>query len=342
MGDCARSENTCANLRHCIERWGLRPPYAQCTDDGLWGHYYAERRALEFRHSHFHDAAGEERGCADAPPEDLVVAWDDMVQHDVCLRPGTPLPRMTPHCRESFAKQCHPSGTAKGQYEEIIAHIRDRVHATLASSQLQPDFAERAAAGCFILDFWIRFEEMEVGADAQSVEVCTRFYPPTGQGTSVDLSWWFHCNRWRGEKFSCLHASIRSLSDAGAAVPSQSTHEWRDGSSAPLAELDGDTHADDAHSRTIKTFCALPRLCHLSECVAGPQPPISSRKTFALLARAAGAHSHEKAGWLFRGLRKRFELHAGEESDEEEDGAENGPPTCFMDMIHDDIDDESW
>ena len=37
-----------------------------------------------------------------------------------------------------------------------------------------------------------------------------------------------------------------------------------------------------------------------------------------------------EGGWVYAGMRKRFELYPGEESDGEEDGPEDGPGGCVI------------
>jgi hypothetical protein len=95
-----------------------------------------------------------------------------------------------------------------------------------------------------------------------------------------------------------------------------------------LAILDGDTK----EHRVTKDFVLLPQLNKLRSVLFGPQQTeVSPRKVFGLLARASGAHAvREEGGWVYAGMRKRYELYPGEESDGEEDGPENGPDCIIM------------
>lgn len=96
-----------------------------------------------------------------------------------------------------------------------------------------------------------------------------------------------------------------------------------------MAILDGDTDEDDVR----KDFVLLPKLNQLKT-ILFPQPEnnmVSPRKVFGLLARASGAHAvRAEGGWLYAGMRKRYELYPGEESDGEEDGSEDGPDCTIM------------
>ena len=48
--DDADEEPICTNLRACIAKWGLKPPYLRSEDQDYWASYYTERAILEYRH----------------------------------------------------------------------------------------------------------------------------------------------------------------------------------------------------------------------------------------------------------------------------------------------------
>jgi hypothetical protein len=273
-------------------------------------------------------------------PEQIMQAWTQAVASDEGLQAtytedNPQLPPMQPHCHESYAADCHESGTTKGQFEDFTERLRERVVATLSST---PAFsgagasAARISTGALILSYWVNYEEAAVGATARTIEFQTRFYSPTGTGASVDLSWRHH-HRMRQtiapEKYSTFYVKSRSLVDACPDEPT-STFEWReadvDGATS-LGCLDGDT---DEH-QVIKSFATLVPLRALRDTLFGPSAKVSQRKIFGLLARASGAHIVDnEAGWLYAGMRERYELHEGEDSDGEEDGPPDGADGCAI------------
>ena len=89
----------------------------------------------------------------------------------------SPLPLMRPHCLESYATDCHSSGTTKGQYTDFLERIRGRVRATVASTAISNSFsniADRVGAGVYILSYWANFEESGLDAQVRTVEFATR------------------------------------------------------------------------------------------------------------------------------------------------------------------------
>ena len=69
----------CESLKRCVVRWNLLPPFTSPNDDGAWQDYYRERALLEFRHSHFWLADGNE-----LPSRERCYGFDD-----TCKRAGT-------------------------------------------------------------------------------------------------------------------------------------------------------------------------------------------------------------------------------------------------------------
>jgi len=266
------------------------------------------------------------------PTDTLKQAWTAELAKDPVLSDGAgvALPLMRQHCLESYATDCHSSGTTKGQYTDFIERIRGRVRATVASTVISNSFsniADRVGAGVYILSYWANFEESAPKAQVRTVEFATRIYAPTGNGQSIDLHWRHHYRErmtMAPEKYCILHAQLRLFSDIQPLDPTK-IFNWRkmDDEDA-LAILDGDTN----ENRVLKEFATVPRVKEYGCALFGEAeaPKISSRKIIALLARAAGAHVvGREAGWVYVGIRKRFELFPGEESDGEEKGEEDGP-----------------
>lgn len=67
-----------------------------------------------------------------------------------------------------------------------------------------------------------------------------------------------------------------------------------------------------------KRFTLLDQLQHLRLILFGPskEKEVSFRKVFELLASASGSHVVRKeGGWLYAGMKKRYELYPGDECD---------------------------
>lgn len=264
-------------------------------------------------------------------------AWTKQLENDIVFRSvysesfSDSPPKMRPHCLESYAKECHESGTTKGQYDGFLEQMRESVRKTLMSSTLSEAVAERLASGLFIRQYWANFEESGSDADVRTVDFETRLYSPIGNGNSIDLTWHHHFRERMTiapEKYCGLWGTMNSLEDAEPFNPTV-VNDWREyGDHCALAILDGDTD----ENQVFKTFATLPRLKKLRETLFGEDgAKVSTRKTFGLLARASGANAvRSEAGWLFVGMRKRYELYPGEESDEEETGNEDGPSSCII------------
>ena len=236
------------------------------------------------------------------------------------------LPAMQPHCGESYADDCHGSGTTKGQFEDFAARLRERVASTLTSTPAfsgAGESATRAAAGALVLSYWVNYEESAVDADARTIEFQTRLYAPIGTGASVDLSWRHHFRRrmFAGESAATLYVKSRNLGDACPDDPCAIGIEADADGATCLGCLDGDTD----EGQVGKTFATLVPLRALGDALFGPCAKVSPRKIFGLLARASGAHIvNNEAGWLYAGMRSRYELHededsAGEEGDSDDD-----------------------
>ena len=381
----AANASFCPGLRRCVEKWGLGPPYVQPDDNDKWLQYYAERSALEFRHSHYFGPDGKEpkkfqrcygygqecryakivrgedgepdrcSGCKKVSKDsdlkyivettdEVNRAWSKLVSEDECLRAvygdkfSERPPLMGPHCTESYATDCHPSGTAKGEYDDFIDRIRERIVETVKTTTVDnaEELASRTASGLYVISYYANFEESDANADARTVEFGTRLYSPTGNGRSIDLHWYRHYRQRMTiapEKYSNLYAIDRTLGMCNAMSPSQTDLDWRrEDENRALAILDGDTNED----RVSKTFATLPQLKEMRDIIFGDDDAavsekISTRKVFGLLARAAGAHVvRNEGGWVYAGMRKRYELYPGEESDGEEDGNEDGPGGCVV------------
>lgn len=292
--------------------------------------------ALEFREAHFFNASGMEPSTfPECYSESITQEWAQAVTSDEGLHaaymkePGnpSPLPKMKRHCLESYAEECHESGTTKGQFEDFAKGLRQRVTATLTSTPAfsgDGESSARAAAGALVLSYWVNYEETCVDADARTIEFQTRLYAPTGTGASVDVSWRHHFRMRQTiapEKYSTLYAKSRSLGDACPDDPTR-TFDWRKAKvngAMCLGCLDGDTDPEQVR----KKFASLVNLRALCDSLFGPGAKISPRKTFGVLARASGAHTvNNEAGWLYVGMRERYELEKGEESAGEEDGPE--------------------
>mmetsp|Transcript_371 Transcript_371/g.869 ORF Transcript_371/g.869 Transcript_371/m.869 type:complete len:424 (-) Transcript_371:170-1441(-) len=381
----AATASFCPALRKCVDKWGLLPPFAQTDNNDEWLQYYAERSALEFRHSHYFGPNGKEpkkfqkcygygQECRNADivrgedgepdrcsgcnkvsvknsklkyivetTDDVNKAWSKLVSDDECLRAvygdkfSARPPLMGPHCTESYATDCHPSGTAKGEYDDFIDRIRERIVETVNTTTVDnaEELANRTASGLYVISYYANFEECDATADVRTVEFGTRLYSPTGNGCSVDLHWYRHYRQRMTiapEKYSNLYAIDRYLGSCNAMTPSHTDLDWRrEDEDRALAILDGDTNED----RVSKTFATLPQLKEMRGIIFGNDgavsEKISTRKVFGLLARAAGAHVvRNEGGWVYAGMRKRYELYPGEESDGEEDGNEDGPGGCVV------------
>lgn len=331
----------CNCLVQCVERWQLSAPFKSPENEELWAAYYAERAALEFRHEHFWEPDGKElRKVYPSPvvevPAAVDAAWAAVVVQDAVLLDGTTLPPMRPHALESYAAGCHSSGTPKGEYTDYRTRIRERLEATVTASSVggADELAARVASGLFVLNYWANFEETGTDADVRTVEFTTRLYSPSGNGASLDLHWYHHYRErmtTAPEKYSTLHVFPRTLEDTNPTDPTKS-FDWRKDEGQPIATLDGDRDEE----RVFKKFAATSKIRALRDVLFPPPTPatateapprlLSLRKVFVLLARASGAHIiRGEAGWLFHGIRGRFKLESGEESDGQEDGPEDGP-----------------
>lgn len=277
--------------------------------------------------------------------EEVNQAWSKLVANDEILKIiydsqselSSRPPAMKPHSLESYADDCHESGTEHGEYEDFLSRIRERIEDTLESTAIGKDqakiLAKTTASGLYILNYYANFEESGTDADVRTVEFGTRLYSPIGNGKSIDLHWYRHYRERMTiapEKYSNLFAQSRELCECNATRPDKSYLNWREEDNRDaLALLDGDTNEDEVY----KTFATLPQIYRYREDLFGDDvgKKISSRKVFGLLARAAGAHIvRNEGGWVYAGMRKRFELYPGEESDGEEDGPEDGPGGCVI------------
>ena len=268
------------------------------------------------------------------PTEELNTRWAELVDKDPVMKQvygdtvyATHVPKMRPHCHESYAESCHSSGTTLGQYEDFRGHIQNRIKATLSQTTGHGQYADYTASGLYILSYWVGFEEPGIDARPRTVEFSTRLYSPIGNGESIDLSWYYHFRTRRimaHEKYSILHALRRSLVSVKPMDPTSSFNRRHMDEDSVLAILDGDSDETKVH----KKFATLNDLKHYRSVLFGKGgDTLSTRKVFGLLARAAGAQcvSKQEVGWIYAGMRKRYELFPGEESDGEEDGNEDGP-----------------
>jgi len=243
-------------------------------------------------------------------------------------------PFIDPHCNEKYNEFRHESGTIKGQYQDYLGRARDQIRATLKSTNLNKHYAaglsEHAAAGLFILNY-DAFSFENVGDNvAWTAKFNTRIYSPSGNGKSIDLHWYRHYREGvpmdPEYKYSILYAVRRQLEDVQPFDPTI-TFAWRKLDEAnALAILEGNIHQEKFSTRT---FATLPMLREWRTDFFGDDDSvtqnISLRKVFAILARASGANlAFGGGGWLFRGMRVRYELYHGEDSDEEVDGNEDG------------------
>ncbi|KAL3775226.1 hypothetical protein ACHAWO_007898 [Cyclotella atomus] len=128
-------------------------------------------------------------------------------------------------------------------------------------------------------------------------------------------------NTIANEKYSTLHFVIREIEDCDPFRPTDSLLSRRGEDGRVLDE-----------DEVRKDFALLPKSNELRAVLFGAEESkVSPRKVFGLLARAFGAHAvRQEGGWIYAGIRKRYELYPGEESDGEEDGPENGPNCIIM------------
>ena len=141
VDDSSTPPSLCKSLVQCVERWQLSAPFKSPENEELWAAYYAERAALEFRHEHFWEPDGKElRRVYPSPvvevPAAVKAAWAAVVAQDAVLLDGTTLPPMRPHASESYADDCHSSGTPKGEYTDFRTRIRERLEATVTASSV--------------------------------------------------------------------------------------------------------------------------------------------------------------------------------------------------------------
>lgn len=359
-------------LRRCVARWALRPPFPPeaVADEGGWERYYRERALLDFRHVHLWKASGDEvdseemcnelsaackhansagrpkrcascgkaRECVAIIAPEVRSLWYQLPENSGAIGP----PIMRPFCRDSVARDCHASGTARGQYLELLESARHRVAATLASSKVEnlAVLATSMQGGLYILEYWIDFEEAFPHALPRTVKLMTRLYSPTGTGASVDLFWQHHFSERRhitmkGDMHGSLHAKFRPLGDSllqshNLIVHDSINYSSNGGSSADelcLAELHGESAEDKDSMKIWKKFASAQAMSDLADRLLGGTHGISVRKMFGLLARAAGVAcaAGEEGGWVYKGMRRLFELDGDEDSDGLEDGPEDGP-----------------
>ena len=279
------------------------------------------------------------------PTEETKQAWTKLLAEDEILQQvygnkeetKTAPPLMKPHCTESYAEDCHVSGSEYGEFDDFSTRIRERVTQTLegCTADVATASAKTIASGLFILNYYANYEETGTDAQLRTVEFGTRIYTPIGNGQSIDLHWYRHYRQrmtMAPENYSKLVGEIRELSDCNPEEPDRTYLKWRQiKKSDALAVLDGDTKEGEVR----KTFVSKPKLAHYRVALFGDDKKlakqISNRKVVGLLARASGAHIvREEGGWVYFGMRKRFDLLAGEESDGEEDGPEDGPSGCII------------
>ena len=112
------------------------------------------------------------------------------------------------------------------EFGKLLSHIRRRVAATLSSCKSLPSgIAESAAAGSYILQYWIN-------RDDASVRTChfeTRFYVPVASGSSFEMHYRFHFRSrmyTEAEHFVELYTCERSIECCDAVKPTP-IREWK-------------------------------------------------------------------------------------------------------------------
>lgn len=273
-------------------------------------------------------------------PKEVDEKWASLVANDKVLHQvyaatefETKVPYMRPHCSESYAEDCHYSGRTKCQYDECIDGMKERIVKTLTSTNAMDETAaNQVADGLYILCYWANFEECDADANPRTVEFETRLYSTIGNGSSVELAWYYHFrprNYIPTEKYSAAYAVERELEGVQPKRPSDISFNFRKcDEDEAVAILDGDSDEDHVH----KTFATLSFLKDHGKTLLGEEfvSKVSARKIFGVLARASGAHAiRQEGGWIFAGMRNRYELYPEEESDGEETGSEDGP-TCII------------
>jgi len=302
-------------MRKSVERWSLQPPYSVHSDE-LWKEYYRERAALDWRNVNAWDEAGKECPQAEIPGErfkrkewydrDKLSKWDlDWKQPD-----------LKPLCAECYVEDM----TERQEFEKLLGHIRRRVAATLSSCKTLPTgIAEAASSGSYILQYWINGDG---GGDVRECHFETRFYVPVASGGSFEMHYRYY---FRGHTIVELYTFERSIECCDAAKPTP-IREWYPTLCNPrkanaymvkLLSKDGSKKAA-VHARKGV----------IQELVNGilgrGKTALSTRKTWALLARAGGVGAAgERSGVYFVDARRKMgKLGKKEESDEEEEGSE--------------------
>lgn len=231
--------------------------------------------------------------------------------------------------------------------QELRAEIQQRVRDTfLGCSDVENHeaLADAAAAGVFILSYWVNREEPDPNADVRSADVMARLYSPIGNGSSVSLEFRYHFRARSSftEKHSNLYMVLRSASDCMPSDPARLPIPGRGGAScgrdihdAKKKGLHGlqklyTSEFNEKKEDDVTSFCAKPTLAAAALHLMGKKDTLSDRKMWSLLARAAGMCAlGDKSGWIFGLARKKFKHQRGEKSDNEED-EDDAPSGCVI------------
>jgi hypothetical protein len=223
----------CPWLQKAADRWGLQPPYVVHTDR-QWQSYYEERAALEWRHESAWDDAGEELSA-----KATAAKWAGARAAAVGAS-KEPRRAMRPICTESYAD--YNDTTTRAQYDGFMSSMRRRVQIALSpapppassgdagegggQSGQMGELAKAAAAGCFILQYWVNYEDRDC---VRSTEFETRLYAPVGTGASFDFyyRWHFRARSFGAEQYLNCYSIDREINSACAVDPTAAMSSWK-------------------------------------------------------------------------------------------------------------------
>ena len=302
-------------LKKSVERWHLQPPY-KAFDDKDWKQYYQERASLEWRHENVWLEDGREAPKVSSN-EGFLKGYFDKEKLPSEWKLDWPMPKMKPHCKESYAE----GETEKEEYNRYLEDIRHRVKRTLETCKnVSKGMATASEMGSYIIQFWINREYCGTTAPVRTVHFENRFYSPVGNGISFDIHYRFHyrARSFQTEKFCDMFMTSRSIKDCDPSNPTP-IGEWEPANSQRSKKLNNSMIKMLDQHKKVKFHPKKVALSELAYELFGSSKVLSERKTWMLFARAGGlCATGDRADVYFMDARRKYgKLPKNEESDEE-------------------------
>eukprot|EP00112_Aurelia_sp_Birch-Aquarium-sp1_P012875 Seg2713.2 transcript_id=Seg2713.2/GoldUCD/mRNA.D3Y31 product="hypothetical protein" protein_id=Seg2713.2/GoldUCD/D3Y31 len=302
-------------LKKSAERWHLQPPY-KAFDDNDWKQYHQERAALEWRHENVWLEDGREAPKVSSNAGFLKGYFDKEKLPNEWNLDG-PMPKLKPHCKESYAE----GETEKEEYNRYLEDIRHRVKGTLDTCKnVSKGMATACEMGSYIIQFWINREYCGMRAPVRTVHFENRFYSPVGNGISYDIHYRFHyrARSFQTNKFCDLFMTSRSIKDCDPSNPTP-IGEWEPANSERSKKLNNSMIKMLDQHKKVKFHPKKVALSELAYELFGSSKVLSERKTWMLFARAGGVcTTGDRADVYFMDARRKYgKLPKNEESDEE-------------------------